>query len=101
MVSDFGLTKPDFARISKEEMRMLEEKIKTLKIPKIHWFRYLKTTHYSEEKIKHTPKKIKEMLEKRHAKSVKIVTLLDKEEGRVFDMKADYSGFKIPNAFVV
>ncbi len=41
------------------------------------------------------------MLEKRHAKSVKIVTLLDKEEGRVFDMKADYSGFKIPNAFVV
>ncbi len=63
VVSDFGLTKPDFARISKEEMRMLEEKIKTLKIPKIHWFRYLKTTHYSEEKIKHTPKKIKEMLE--------------------------------------
>ena len=44
---------------------------------------------------------VKEMLEKRHAKSVKIVTLLDKEEGRVFDMKADYSGFKIPNAFVV
>ena len=42
-----------------------------------------------------------DMLEKRHAKSVKIVTLLDKEEGRVFDMKADYSGFKIPNAFVV
>lgn len=29
------------------------------------------------------------------------MTLLDKEEGRVFDMKADYSGFKIPNAFVV
>lgn len=44
---------------------------------------------------------VKEMLEKRDAKSVKIVTLLDKEEGRVFDMKADYSGFKIPNAFVV
>lgn len=44
---------------------------------------------------------VKEMLEKRNAKSVKIVTLLDKEEGRVFDMKADYAGFKIPNAFVV
>ena len=41
------------------------------------------------------------MLEKRHAKSVKIVTLLDKEEGRIIDMKADYVGFKIPNAFVV
>lgn len=44
---------------------------------------------------------VKQMLIKRDAKSVKIVTLLDKEEGRVFDMKADYVGFKIPNAFVV
>lgn len=44
---------------------------------------------------------VKEMLEKRDARSVKIVTMLDKEAGRVFDMKADYSGFKIPNAFVV
>lgn len=44
---------------------------------------------------------VKEMLEKRNARSVKIVTMLDKEAARVFDMKADYSGFKIPNAFVV
>lgn len=44
---------------------------------------------------------VKEMLLKRKANSVKIVTMLDKEEGRVFDMKADYVGFKIPNAFVV
>lgn len=44
---------------------------------------------------------VKEMLLKRNANSVKIVTLLDKEEGRVIDMKADYVGFKIPNAFVV
>ncbi|WP_199589102.1 MULTISPECIES: hypoxanthine phosphoribosyltransferase [Coprobacillaceae] len=44
---------------------------------------------------------VKQMLLKRGVRSVKIVTLLDKEEGRVFDMKADYSGFKIPNAFVV
>ena len=50
MVSDFGLTKPDFARTSKEEIKMLEEKIKVLKIQKIYWFRYLKTTHYSEKK---------------------------------------------------
>lgn len=48
-----------------------------------------------------TLKNVKEMLLKRNAKSVKIVTLLDKEEGRVFDMHADYVGFKIPNAFVV
>lgn len=44
---------------------------------------------------------VKEMLLKRKANSVKIVTMLDKEEGRVFDMKADYVGFKIQNAFVV
>lgn len=44
---------------------------------------------------------VKEMLLKRKANSVKIVTMLDKEEGRVFEMKADYVGFKIPNAFVV
>ena len=44
---------------------------------------------------------VKEMLLKRKANSVKIVTMLDKEEGRVIDMKADYVGFKIPNAFVV
>ena len=43
----------------------------------------------------------KEMLLKRNANSVKIVTMLDKEEGRIIDMKADYVGFKIPNAFVV
>lgn len=44
---------------------------------------------------------VKEMLLKRNANSVKIVTLLDKEAGRVIDMQADYIGFKIPNAFVV
>ncbi|WP_283162789.1 hypoxanthine phosphoribosyltransferase [Tannockella kyphosi] len=48
-----------------------------------------------------TLKNVKDMLVARHALSVKIVTLLDKEEGRVFDMKADYYGFKIPNAFVI
>lgn len=37
----------------------------------------------------------------RKAKSVKIVTLLDKHEGRVVDIKADYVGFDVPNEFVV
>ncbi|EPH98552.1 hypoxanthine phosphoribosyltransferase [Enterococcus faecalis 13-SD-W-01] len=37
----------------------------------------------------------------RKAKSVKIVTLLDKPEGRVVDIKADYVGFDVPNEFVV
>ena len=37
----------------------------------------------------------------RKANSVKIVTLLDKPEGRVVDIEADYVGFNVPNEFVV
>lgn len=37
----------------------------------------------------------------RKAKSIKIVTLLDKPEGRKANLKADYVGFVVPNAFVV
>lgn len=37
----------------------------------------------------------------RQANSVKIVTLLDKPEGRVVDITADYVGFNVPNEFVV
>ncbi|WP_159722319.1 hypoxanthine phosphoribosyltransferase [Enterococcus sp. CSURQ0835] len=37
----------------------------------------------------------------RKANSVKIVTLLDKPEGRVVDITADYVGFNVPNEFVV
>lgn len=44
---------------------------------------------------------LKKSLEKRGAKSVKIITLLDKPERRVIDIKPDWTGFKIPNEFVV
>ena len=37
----------------------------------------------------------------RKAKSVRIVTMLDKPEGRVVDIEADYVGFDVPNEFVV
>ncbi|WP_129730911.1 hypoxanthine phosphoribosyltransferase [Ectobacillus funiculus] len=37
----------------------------------------------------------------RKAKSVKIVTLLDKPSGRKVDIEANYVGFQVPNAFVV
>lgn len=37
----------------------------------------------------------------RKSKSVKIVTLLDKPEGRVVNIEADYVGFNVPNEFVV
>ncbi|MEI3613977.1 hypoxanthine phosphoribosyltransferase [Pseudogracilibacillus sp. SO30301A] len=37
----------------------------------------------------------------RKARSVKIVTLLDKPSGRSAKIKADIIGFKVPNAFVV
>lgn len=41
------------------------------------------------------------LLMRRGAKSVKLVTLLDKPEGRLVDIKADYVGFLVPNEFVV
>ncbi|WP_042147456.1 hypoxanthine phosphoribosyltransferase [Paucisalibacillus sp. EB02] len=37
----------------------------------------------------------------RQAKSVKIVTLLDKPSGRTADIKADLVGFEVPDEFVV
>ncbi len=37
----------------------------------------------------------------RKANSIKIVTLLDKPTGRKVDLKADYIGFEVPDAFVV
>ncbi|MGM8213027.1 hypoxanthine phosphoribosyltransferase [Virgibacillus sp. W0430] len=37
----------------------------------------------------------------RKANSVKIVTLLDKPEGRTANIKADLVGFQVPNEFVV
>jgi hypoxanthine phosphoribosyltransferase/bifunctional protein TilS/HprT len=37
----------------------------------------------------------------RKAKSVQIVTLLDKPEGRVVPIEANYVGFDVPNEFVV
>lgn len=37
----------------------------------------------------------------RKANSVKIVTLLDKPEGRLADIKADIVGYEVPNEFVV
>ncbi|MBT2732554.1 MULTISPECIES: hypoxanthine phosphoribosyltransferase [Carnobacterium] len=42
-----------------------------------------------------------DMFKYRKARSVKIVTLLDKPEGRVVDITADYVGFLVPNEFVV
>lgn len=42
-----------------------------------------------------------EDLSKRNPKSLKLCALLDKPERRVTDIKADYTGFDIPDAFVV
>ncbi len=42
-----------------------------------------------------------ELFRYRKAKSIKIVTLLDKPSGRKVDLKADYIGFNVPDAFVV
>lgn len=48
-----------------------------------------------------TLKAVVDQLKHRGAKSVKIVTLLDKDERRVVDIKSDYIGFKIDGGFVV
>lgn len=48
-----------------------------------------------------TLKFIIDLLKDRHAKSVKVCTLLDKPTGRVSEAKADYVGFVVPNEFVV
>ncbi|WEG73263.1 hypoxanthine phosphoribosyltransferase [Vagococcus intermedius] len=42
-----------------------------------------------------------ELFKYRKANSVKLVTLLDKPEGRVVDLTPDYFGFHVPNEFVV
>lgn len=44
---------------------------------------------------------LKKTLEDRHARSIKIVTLLDKPGRRRVDLKTDYSCFIIPDEFVV
>ena len=41
------------------------------------------------------------LLKNKGARSVKIVTLLDKPSRRVLEMKPDYVGFEVPNEFVV
>ena len=48
-----------------------------------------------------TLKTVKAMLKNKGAKTVRVVTLLDKPDRRVVDIEADYTGFEIPNAFVV
>ncbi len=42
-----------------------------------------------------------ELFRHRRAKSIKIVTLLDKPSGRKSDVKADLVGFNVPDEFVV
>ena len=44
---------------------------------------------------------LQEMLKNRGAADVKLCTLLDKPDRRVVDVKVDYTGFRIPDEFVV
>ena len=48
-----------------------------------------------------TIKVIMDLLKYRGAKSVSVVTLLDKPEGRVVQLDPEYIGMTIPKAFVV
>lgn len=42
-----------------------------------------------------------DILKKRNPKTLKLCSLLDKPERRVVDIKADYTGFEVPDLFVV
>ena len=44
---------------------------------------------------------IREMLQQRNPKSIKLCTLFDKPERRTVDLNADYSGLNVPNEFIV
>lgn len=48
-----------------------------------------------------TLKYLVDLFRYRKAASIKIITLLDKPEGRRADIKADVVGFQVPNEFVV
>ena len=48
-----------------------------------------------------TLREVKQMFMNKGATDVKIVSLLDKPERRVVDIKADYVGYTVPNEFVV
>ncbi len=48
-----------------------------------------------------TLEKVKELLYSKGARSVKVVSLLDKPDRRIVDIEAEYVGFKIPNEFVI
>lgn len=48
-----------------------------------------------------TLREVTRLLENKGASDVKVVSLLDKPERRVVDVRVDYIGFEIPNEFVV
>ncbi|MDO4198107.1 MAG: hypoxanthine phosphoribosyltransferase [Erysipelotrichaceae bacterium] len=48
-----------------------------------------------------TLNKVKDMMYAKGADSVKICSLLNKQERRLIDINADYVGFEVPNEFVV
>ena len=48
-----------------------------------------------------TLQEVKKLIFKRGANSIKLCVLLDKPEGRVVDIEADYVGGLVPNEFVV
>lgn len=48
-----------------------------------------------------TLQKVFNLMKNKGAKTVKVVTLLNKKEGRKVDVVPDYVGFEIPNEFVI
>ena len=44
---------------------------------------------------------IRDMLQQRHPRSIRLCTLFDKPERRTVDITADYFGAVVPDAFIV
>lgn len=49
----------------------------------------------------HTLKFLVNLLKERGAKSIKTATMMDKPEGRQYDVTVDYYGVRVPNEFLV
>ena len=49
----------------------------------------------------HTLKFLVDLLKERGAKSIKTATMMDKPEGRQYDVNVDYYGVRVPNEFLV
>ena len=68
----------------------------------VHYFEHLQVTAFTLDlNTGVTLSNLVPMLKMRHPNSVRICAILDKPARRKTDIRADYTGFEVPDAFVV